>query len=198
MQLLLDRGYGAAGVAINSAPTEGVAGHPVVADQVDVPGLQEPRQPAPCRRPHTRAVALRVHEHVQRGGVAARCTSATTSRHRAAILWDNVLANFKPGHQDAWVDYKNDERAPLLFISGSEDHLMPPRCSDRTRSTTSRTRSPRSRSSRAARTSCPRRRAGKRSPTTRSTWAVEHAQVPARAAVRVTGSASRTSVGRRR
>ena len=24
------------------------------------------------------------------------------------------------------VDYHNDERAPLLFISGSEDHLMPP------------------------------------------------------------------------
>ena len=26
-----------------------------------------------------------------------------------------------------WVDYKNDDRAPLLFISGSEDHLMPPK-----------------------------------------------------------------------
>ena len=25
-----------------------------------------------------------------------------------------------------WVDYHNDERAPLLFISGSKDHLMPP------------------------------------------------------------------------
>jgi pimeloyl-ACP methyl ester carboxylesterase len=37
-----------------------------------------------------------------------------------------VLANFQPGHQDAWVDYRNDERAPLLFMSGSEDHLMPP------------------------------------------------------------------------
>jgi hypothetical protein len=24
------------------------------------------------------------------------------------------------------VDYKNPNRAPLLFISGSEDHLMPP------------------------------------------------------------------------
>jgi pimeloyl-ACP methyl ester carboxylesterase len=37
-----------------------------------------------------------------------------------------VLANFQPGHQDTWVDYKNDDRAPLLFISGTEDHLMPP------------------------------------------------------------------------
>jgi pimeloyl-ACP methyl ester carboxylesterase len=37
-----------------------------------------------------------------------------------------VLANFQPGHQDTWVDYHNDGRAPLLFISGSEDHIMPP------------------------------------------------------------------------
>jgi pimeloyl-ACP methyl ester carboxylesterase len=38
-----------------------------------------------------------------------------------------VLANFQPGHQASWVDYHNDERAPLLFISGSEDKLMPPK-----------------------------------------------------------------------
>ena len=43
------------------------------------------------------------------------------------ILWDSVLANLEPGHQDIWVDYKNDARAPLLFVSGSEDHIMPPK-----------------------------------------------------------------------
>jgi pimeloyl-ACP methyl ester carboxylesterase len=42
------------------------------------------------------------------------------------IFWDSVLANFIPGPQDTAVDYHNDARAPLLFISGSEDHLMPP------------------------------------------------------------------------
>ena len=42
------------------------------------------------------------------------------------VLFDSVLANFKPGHQDAWVDFKNPNRAPLLFLSGSEDHIMPP------------------------------------------------------------------------
>ena len=41
------------------------------------------------------------------------------------MLFDSVLANFKPGHQDAWVDFKNPARAPLLFLSGSEDHIMP-------------------------------------------------------------------------
>ena len=42
------------------------------------------------------------------------------------ILWDSVLANFEPGKQAAWVDYRNAARPPLLFISGGEDHLMPP------------------------------------------------------------------------
>ena len=32
-----------------------------------------------------------------------------------------------PGHDDTYVDYHNDNRAPLLFISGSDDHLMPPK-----------------------------------------------------------------------
>jgi pimeloyl-ACP methyl ester carboxylesterase len=31
-----------------------------------------------------------------------------------------------PGPQDIAVDYHNDSRAPLLFISGADDHLMPP------------------------------------------------------------------------
>jgi pimeloyl-ACP methyl ester carboxylesterase len=43
------------------------------------------------------------------------------------ILWNGVLANFQPGPQDIHVDYHNDNRSPLLFISGSEDHIMPPK-----------------------------------------------------------------------
>ena len=42
------------------------------------------------------------------------------------MFFGSILANVQPGHQDTWVDYKNDDRAPLLFMSGSEDHLMPP------------------------------------------------------------------------
>jgi pimeloyl-ACP methyl ester carboxylesterase len=42
------------------------------------------------------------------------------------IFWGSALANIHPGRDDTWVNYDNDERAPLLFISGSADHLMPP------------------------------------------------------------------------
>ena len=36
-----------------------------------------------------------------------------------------LLANFQPGRQATWVDY-SVERAPLLFIGGGADHIMPP------------------------------------------------------------------------
>ena len=42
------------------------------------------------------------------------------------IFWESAFATLKPGHQGSYVDYENQERPPLLFISGSEDHLMPP------------------------------------------------------------------------
>jgi len=42
------------------------------------------------------------------------------------FVWGGVLANFTPGHQDTYVDFKNDDRAPLLFIAGGDDNIMPP------------------------------------------------------------------------
>ena len=42
------------------------------------------------------------------------------------IFWGSALANIHPGEDDNHVDYRNDDRAPLLFISGTDDHLMPP------------------------------------------------------------------------
>jgi pimeloyl-ACP methyl ester carboxylesterase len=44
-----------------------------------------------------------------------------------SIFWGSVLANIHPGKDDNYVNYANDDRAPLLFISGSQDHLMPPK-----------------------------------------------------------------------
>ena len=48
----------------------GRAGHAALADPLDVRGAEEPRQPPQGRRVHARAVALRVHERLRRGGVA--------------------------------------------------------------------------------------------------------------------------------
>ena len=58
-------------------------GHPrraVVADPGDVPGAQEPGEPAPSGRPHVRAVALHLHQHFSRGRGACRVQAISRAR----------------------------------------------------------------------------------------------------------------------
>ncbi|WP_254409001.1 hypothetical protein [Streptomyces sp. AC495_CC817] len=44
-----------------------------------------------------------------------------------SIFWDSALATLRPGHQSTYVNYHNEDRPPLLFVSGEKDHLMPPK-----------------------------------------------------------------------
>jgi pimeloyl-ACP methyl ester carboxylesterase len=125
VQLLLDRGFGAAGVAINSAPTEGVRVTPPSQIKSLFPVLKNPAN-------RHRAVGFTPEQwhYVFANTFSEDESRALYERYHVpasgAIIWGIVLANLEPGHQDTWVDYKNDGRAPLLFISGGEDHLMPP------------------------------------------------------------------------
>jgi pimeloyl-ACP methyl ester carboxylesterase len=125
VQLLLDHGFGAVGVAVNSAPTEGVRTVPLSQIRSTFPVLKNPAN-------RHRAVPL-THEqwhYAFTNTFSEKDSRALYERYAVpasgAILWGIVLANLQPGRQDAWVDYHNDNRAPLLFISGGEDHLMPP------------------------------------------------------------------------
>jgi pimeloyl-ACP methyl ester carboxylesterase len=125
-QLLLDRGYGAAGVAINSAPTEGVKVVPLSQIKSTFPVLRNPANRHKAvgftfdqwryafTNTFTEEEARRLYEryHIPASG---------------NVFWGSVLANIHPGKDDTYVDYRNDDRAPLLFISGSEDNLMPPK-----------------------------------------------------------------------
>ncbi len=40
------------------------------------------------------------------------------------MLFEGVVANFNP-HSPLKVDFKNDDRAPLLIIAGGSDHVIP-------------------------------------------------------------------------
>lgn len=125
-QLLLDRGYGAVGVAINSAPTEGVRAVPISQARSTFPVLRNPanRHKAVGFTPEQWHYAFtNTFDEAESRRLWERYHIPASGR----ILFNSVLANFEPGPQDTWVDYKNDDRAPLLFISGSEDHLMPPK-----------------------------------------------------------------------
>ena len=64
-------------------PTEGVKRVPLSQIRATFPVLKNPANRHRAVGFTPGAVALRVHEHVQRGGVAARSTSATTSPPRA-------------------------------------------------------------------------------------------------------------------
>jgi pimeloyl-ACP methyl ester carboxylesterase len=124
-QLLLDRGFGAAGVTLNSAPTEGVLATPWSQIRATFPVLKNPAN-------RHRAVGLTYEQwrYTFTNTFPEAEARATYERYHVpasgGILWDSVLANFEPGPQALAVDYRNAARPPLLFISGGEDHLMPP------------------------------------------------------------------------
>jgi pimeloyl-ACP methyl ester carboxylesterase len=125
VQVLLDRGYGAVGVTLNSAPTEGVRVTPLVQLKSSWPVLKNPAN-------RHKAVGLNYEQwrYIFTNTFDEADARATYARYHVpasgGIFWDSVLANYIPGPQDIAVDYHNDARAPLLFISGSDDHLMPP------------------------------------------------------------------------
>ncbi|SFF53203.1 alpha/beta hydrolase [Blastococcus tunisiensis] len=124
-QLLLDRGYGAVGVTLNSAPTEGVRVLPLSQLRSTFVAFRNPAN-------RHRAVGLSPEQwqYAFTNTFSDEESRALYERYHVPasgrILWDSVLANFMPGPQDAAVDYGKADRVPLLFISGGEDHIMPP------------------------------------------------------------------------
>ncbi len=125
VQILLDHGFGAAGVAVNSAPTEGVKRVPLSQVRASFPVLKNPAN-------RHRAVGLTLNQwhYTFTNTFGEEESRALYERYHipasGEIFWGSALANIHPGPDDTHVNYENDDRAPLLFISGSEDHLMPP------------------------------------------------------------------------
>ena len=125
-QLLLDRGYGAAGVAINSAPTEGVKVVPLSQIKSTFPVLRNP-----ANRHKAVGFTFEQWQYAFTNTFGEEEARRLYERYHIPasgnVFWGSVLANIHPGKDATYVDYKNDDRAPLLFMSGGEDHLMPPK-----------------------------------------------------------------------
>ena len=113
------------GVAINSAPTEGVKRVPLSQIRSTFPVLKNPAN-------RHKAVGFTPEQwhYVFTNTFSEEDSLALYERYHipasGRVFWGSALANIHPGHDDTYVNYHNDARAPLLFISGSEDHLMPP------------------------------------------------------------------------
>jgi pimeloyl-ACP methyl ester carboxylesterase len=112
-------------VAINSAPTEGVQVIPLSQIRATFPVLKNP-----ANRHRAVGFTFEQWQYAFTNTFTEEQSRATYERYHIPasgnIFWGTALANVTPGHQGNWVDYHNDNRAPLLFISGSADHLMPP------------------------------------------------------------------------
>jgi pimeloyl-ACP methyl ester carboxylesterase len=123
VQVLLSRGLGAAGVAIDSAPAKGILSLPLSTLRSAWPVLHNPTNAH-------RAVALSPEQfHYAFTNTLSEEASLPVYERYAIpgpghVLFEGALANVNP-HSAFKVDFKKDDRAPLLFIAGGVDHVVP-------------------------------------------------------------------------
>ncbi|WBB80409.1 alpha/beta hydrolase [Micromonospora sp. WMMD882] len=125
-QLLLDRGHGAAGVVINSAPPEGIRVNPPSQIKSLFPILNNP-----AKRHQAAGFTPEQWHYAFTNTLSEEDSRAAYDRYAipapGSWVWAyGLLANFTPGRQETWVDFHNESRAPLLFLAGGADHIMPP------------------------------------------------------------------------
>ncbi len=113
-------------MAIDSAPPEGVLVVPLSQIRVFFPILSNPAN-------RHRAVGFTPEQfhyaftNTLSGRSRTRSTSATTSPRRAASSGAASWPTSPRATRTSYVNFANDDRAPLLFIAGGEDNIMPPR-----------------------------------------------------------------------
>jgi pimeloyl-ACP methyl ester carboxylesterase len=123
-QLLLDRGLGAAGVAISSAPVKGIVRLPFSSLRSAWPALKNPAN-------RKRSFTLSPKQFRYRFGNTMSEEQSNTVYDEQCIpgtgrvLFQAGLANFTPNAATK-VDFRRPSRAPLLMIAGEKDHVAPP------------------------------------------------------------------------
>lgn len=124
VQLLLDAGYGAAGVSVDGAAVKGVKALPFSEIKATFPVLHNP---ANLRR----AVPITEKEfhYAFTNNLSVEESKTVYDRYAVPvsgrILFQGGFANFTPDAATTY-NFANDDRAPLLFIAGGNDHILPP------------------------------------------------------------------------
>jgi pimeloyl-ACP methyl ester carboxylesterase len=122
-QILLDRGWGAAGVGIASAPVKGIARLPLsilkLAFSVlgDSFNSHETTSLTPKQFHRAFANSLTESESLD---VFKRYVVPAPNR----VLLQTAFANFTR-HTAITVNFRNDTRAPLLLVAGGKDRIVP-------------------------------------------------------------------------
>jgi pimeloyl-ACP methyl ester carboxylesterase len=121
-QILLDRGWGAAGVAMASAPVKGIARLPLSVLKLAFSVLG---------RPHKNKTASLTAEQFHRAFANSLPETESVNAFRRhvvpapnRVLLQTAFANFI-SQTPATVNFRNDTRAPLLLVAGGKDRVVP-------------------------------------------------------------------------
>src|SRR5438270_6568923 len=123
-QILLDRGWGAAGVAVAPAPVKGVRRLPLSSFKIALSALGNRFN----KRETTSLSPKQFHETFANTLTEAQSRSAFTRYALPGpnrVLLQTMLANFTR-HAAKTVNVRNDTRAPLLLVAGGKDRFAPP------------------------------------------------------------------------
>jgi len=121
-QILLDRGWGAAGVAIAGAPVEGIARLPVSMLKLafSVLGKSLSNNAASLTAQQFRRAFTNSLTESESLDAFNRYTVPAPNR----VLLQTAFANFTR-HTAITVNFRNDTRAPLLLVAGGKDRIVP-------------------------------------------------------------------------
>ena len=122
-EILVDRGLGAAGVAIDAAGVRGITKLPFSALKSGFPILKNP-----ANKHHAVPLTLEEFHYAFTNTMSDEEAKAAYERYAVPgpgrVLWEAAFANFNP-RTPLQLDFKNEDRAPLLLIAGGDDHTVP-------------------------------------------------------------------------
>jgi pimeloyl-ACP methyl ester carboxylesterase len=122
-ELLLDRGLGAAGVALSPAPVKGVLRLPPAELRTVFPALRNP-----ANRKKTVELTPKQFRFSFTNTMNDADAEAAYARYQVPgpgrVLFQAAFANLKP-HAVTKVDFHKDDRPPLLVIGNDQDHTVP-------------------------------------------------------------------------
>jgi pimeloyl-ACP methyl ester carboxylesterase len=125
-QILLDHGFGfgAAGVAIDSVPAEGIKVVPPSQIRASLPVLKNP-----ANRHRAVPFTPKQFHYAFTNTLSEEESQKVYDRYHipapGSWLWEACSRTSRPGIRTPTVDFKNADRAPLLFIAGGDDNLVP-------------------------------------------------------------------------
>src|SRR5438067_530103 len=122
-ELLLDRGLGAAGVALSLAPVKGLLRLPLAQIHSAFPLLSNP-----ANRKRTVELTPKQFHYGFTNTMNDKQSKAASERYEVPgpgrVIYQAAFANINP-NAPTKVDFHKDDRAPLLIIGNSEDHTVP-------------------------------------------------------------------------